>query len=92
MTQTNPIHEIQAQRAERGTPAGHVLAAVICCLPTERDLTLLAQEWLDRSHQQEHLCALVSRAAQPGQQLRCTMLATHGDAEAVLAPSLLIVG
>jgi hypothetical protein len=92
MTHTDPIHEIKAQRAERDTPAGHVLAAAIGCLLTGRELTLLALEWLDRSHQQDLLCALVSRAAQSDQQLRCTMLAAHGDAEAVLAPSLLIAG
>ena len=57
-----------------------------------RDLRLLAQEWLDQGLPADFPCAVVSRAAQPGQQIRCTTLAALGDAEPTLAPSLLIAG
>jgi uroporphyrin-III C-methyltransferase len=57
-----------------------------------RDLSLLAQEWLQQGLPPELPCAIVSRAAQPGQQVRCTTLAALGDAAHTLAPSLLIAG
>jgi uroporphyrin-III C-methyltransferase len=57
-----------------------------------RDLRLLAQEWLHQGLPPDFPCAVVSRAAQPGQQIRCTTLAALGDAEPTLAPSLLIAG
>ena len=57
-----------------------------------RDLHLLAQEWLEQGLPPEFPCVVVSRAAQPGQQIRCTTLAALGDAEPTLAPSLLIAG
>jgi len=57
-----------------------------------RDLNLLAQEWLQQGLPPDFPCAVVSRAAQPGQQVQCTTLAELGDAEPVLAPSLLIAG
>jgi uroporphyrin-III C-methyltransferase / precorrin-2 dehydrogenase / sirohydrochlorin ferrochelatase len=57
-----------------------------------RDLRLLAQEWLDEGLPEEFPCALVSRAAQPGQEVRLTTLGCLGDATAMLAPSLLIAG
>jgi siroheme synthase len=57
-----------------------------------RDLRLLAQEWLEQGLPPEFPCVVVSRAAQPGQQIRCTTLAALGDAEPTLAPSLLIAG
>jgi uroporphyrin-III C-methyltransferase len=57
-----------------------------------RDLHLLAQEWLQQGLPPEFPCVVVSRAAQPGQQIRCTTLAALGDAEPTLAPSLLIAG
>jgi uroporphyrin-III C-methyltransferase len=57
-----------------------------------RDLHLLAQEWLDQGLPADFPCAVVSRAAQPGQQIRCTTLAALGDADPTLAPSLLIAG
>jgi uroporphyrin-III C-methyltransferase len=57
-----------------------------------RDLGLLAQEWLQQGLPPDFPCAVVSRAAQPGQQVRCTTLAALGDAEPTLAPSLLIAG
>jgi uroporphyrin-III C-methyltransferase/precorrin-2 dehydrogenase/sirohydrochlorin ferrochelatase len=57
-----------------------------------RELRLLAQEWLDEGLPASFPCAVVSRAAQPGQQLRFTTLAALGDAPPALAPSLLIAG
>jgi uroporphyrin-III C-methyltransferase/precorrin-2 dehydrogenase/sirohydrochlorin ferrochelatase len=57
-----------------------------------RDLRLLAQEWLRQGLPPELPCAVVSHAAQPGQQVRCTTLTALGDAEATAAPSLLIAG
>jgi len=57
-----------------------------------RDLRLLAQEWLAEGLPADFPCAVVSRAAQPGQQIRCTTLAALGDAAHTAAPSLLIAG
>jgi uroporphyrin-III C-methyltransferase / precorrin-2 dehydrogenase / sirohydrochlorin ferrochelatase len=57
-----------------------------------RDLHLLALEWLDEGLPPDFPCALISRAGQAGQQIRCTTLAALGDAEPVPAPSLLIAG
>ena len=57
-----------------------------------RDLHLLAEEWLAMGLPPEFPCAIVSRAAQPDQQVRCTTLAALGDTEPALAPSLLIAG
>ena len=57
-----------------------------------RDLHLLAQEWLQQGLPPDFPCAVVSHAAQPGQQVRCSTLAALGDAEPTLAPSLLIAG
>ena len=57
-----------------------------------RDLSLLAQQWLDEGLPPDFPCAVVSRAAQPGQQVRHTTLAALGDAAPTAAPSLLIAG
>jgi uroporphyrin-III C-methyltransferase len=57
-----------------------------------RELHLLAQEWLQEGLPPDFPCAVVSRAAQPGQQVRCTTLAALGDAAPTAAPSLLIAG
>jgi uroporphyrin-III C-methyltransferase len=57
-----------------------------------RDLRLLAQEWLSEGLPDDFPCAVVSRAAQPGQQIRCTTLAALGDVSDTAAPSLLIAG
>jgi len=57
-----------------------------------RDLTLLAAEWLDEGLPSDFPCVIVSRAAQPDQEIRCTSLAALSDAEPALAPSLLIAG
>ncbi|MGA2167261.1 MAG: siroheme synthase CysG [Terracidiphilus sp.] len=57
-----------------------------------RDLHLLAQEWLQQGLPPDFPCAVVSRAAQPGQQVRYATLAALGDAAPTLAPSLLIAG
>jgi siroheme synthase len=57
-----------------------------------RDLRLLALEWLQEGLPADFPCAIVSRAGQQDQQVRCTTLAALGDAEPVPAPSLLIAG
>jgi siroheme synthase len=57
-----------------------------------RDLHLLALEWLHEGLPANFPCAIVSRAGQHGQQVRCTTLAALGDVEPVPAPSLLIAG
>jgi len=57
-----------------------------------RDLTLLGQEWLQQGLPPELPCAIVSRAAQPDQQVLHTTLAQLGNAAPTLAPSLLIAG
>jgi siroheme synthase len=57
-----------------------------------RDLRLLAEEWLQQGLPADFPCAVVSRAAQPDQQVHYTTLGTVGDAEPARAPSLLIAG
>jgi siroheme synthase len=57
-----------------------------------RDLNLIARQWLDEGLPPDFPCAIVSQASQPGQQLFCTTLAALGNAEPLLAPSLLIAG
>ncbi len=57
-----------------------------------RDLSLLAQQWLDEGLSPELPCAVVSRAAQPGQLVLSTTLGALGDAAPSPAPSLLIAG
>ncbi|MGA3010350.1 MAG: siroheme synthase CysG [Terracidiphilus sp.] len=57
-----------------------------------RDLRSLARQWLDEGLPPEFPCAIVSRAAQPGQQILYSTLAALGDTAPALAPSLLIAG
>lgn len=57
-----------------------------------RDLTLLAQEWLQQGLPPELPCAIVSHASQPDQQVLHTTLAELDKAAPTLAPSLLIAG
>jgi uroporphyrin-III C-methyltransferase/precorrin-2 dehydrogenase/sirohydrochlorin ferrochelatase len=67
-----------------------------------RDLKLLAEEWLAEGLPADLPCVLVSHAAQPNQQVRCTTLgalglgalglAASGDEAPLPAPSLLLAG
>jgi uroporphyrin-III C-methyltransferase / precorrin-2 dehydrogenase / sirohydrochlorin ferrochelatase len=57
-----------------------------------RDLALLAAQWLDEGLPRDFPCAIVSRAAQPDQEMRYTTLAALGEVAPELAPSLLIAG
>lgn len=57
-----------------------------------RDLRLLAEEWLQRGLPADLPCAVVSRAAQPEQQVKHTTLGALGETEPAAAPSLLIAG
>ena len=56
------------------------------------DLDLLAQEWLQQGLPPGFPCALVSNAAQAGQQIRYTTLAELHTLAPLPAPSLLIAG
>ena len=57
-----------------------------------RDLKLLAAEWIAEGLPADLPCALVSHAAQPDQQVRCTTLAALGDEAPLATPSLLLAG
>jgi uroporphyrin-III C-methyltransferase len=57
-----------------------------------RDLTLLAAQWLDEGLPVDFPCVVVSRAAQPDQEVVCTSLGALGEAPPAVAPSLLIAG
>ena len=52
-----------------------------------RDLTLLAEEWMAEGLPADFPCVLVSRAAQPDQQVQHTTLWHLGSAPAMQAPS-----
>jgi uroporphyrin-III C-methyltransferase / precorrin-2 dehydrogenase / sirohydrochlorin ferrochelatase len=57
-----------------------------------RDLNLLAEEWMQQGLPPDFPCAVVSRAGQPGEQIRCTTLVDLGALAPLPAPSLLIAG
>jgi uroporphyrin-III C-methyltransferase len=57
-----------------------------------RDLTLLADQWLTEGLPPDFPCVLVSRAAQPDQQVRHTTLEALGSERGMQAPSLLLAG
>ena len=57
-----------------------------------RDLTLLAEQWLSEGLPPEFPCVLVSRAAQPDQQVRQTTLENLGREAVMQAPSVLLAG
>ncbi|MGB7265672.1 MAG: siroheme synthase CysG [Terracidiphilus sp.] len=57
-----------------------------------RELTLLAAEWMAEGLPADLPCAVVSRAAQPDQEVAYTTLGALGDTESAAAPSLLIAG
>jgi uroporphyrin-III C-methyltransferase len=57
-----------------------------------RELGVLARQWLDEGLPADLPCAVVSRAAQPGEEVRYNTLGTLGEAEPAPAPSLLIAG
>lgn len=57
-----------------------------------RDLGLLALQWLQEGLPPDFPCAIVSHAAQPGQQVQRTTLGELENAPATLSPSLLIAG
>jgi uroporphyrin-III C-methyltransferase/precorrin-2 dehydrogenase/sirohydrochlorin ferrochelatase len=87
-------HHAQSQPENRPThaPLPQLEDATRVVYMPGRDLRVLAQQWLDEGLPPELPCAVVSRAAQPGQQIRTTTLAALGDAAPALAPSLLIAG
>ena len=87
-------HRAQSQEDNRSKrtalPSGEDATRVIY-MPG-RDLRPLAQQWLDEGLPSDFPCALVSRAAQRGQETRITTLGELGDTTPVMAPSLLIAG
>jgi uroporphyrin-III C-methyltransferase/precorrin-2 dehydrogenase/sirohydrochlorin ferrochelatase len=57
-----------------------------------RNLTLLAEQWMAEGLPGDFPCVLVSRAAQPDQQVRHTRLDNLGGEPVMQAPSLLLAG
>jgi uroporphyrin-III C-methyltransferase/precorrin-2 dehydrogenase/sirohydrochlorin ferrochelatase len=57
-----------------------------------RDLSLLALQWLQEGLPPDFPCAIVSHAAQAGQQVQRTTLGELGKAQQTRSPSLLIAG
>ncbi len=57
-----------------------------------RDLNMLALQWMQEGLPADLPCAIVSRAAQPDQQIQHTTLGSLGEAAPALAPSLLLAG
>ncbi len=57
-----------------------------------RNFRQLAQEWRKSGLPPELPCVVISRAALPDQQVRCTRLADLGDVEPGPAPTLLLAG
>jgi uroporphyrin-III C-methyltransferase len=72
-------------------PAESELATRVVYMPG-RDLRPLAKEWLGEGLPPDLPCALISRAALPGQEIQCTTLSALATARPVLAPSLLLAG
>jgi uroporphyrin-III C-methyltransferase/precorrin-2 dehydrogenase/sirohydrochlorin ferrochelatase len=84
-------HRAQSQPSGQPARARREDATRIVYMPG-RDLRPLAQQWLREGLPADFPCAVVSHAAQPGQELRRTTLAALGDAPPADAPSLLIAG
>lgn len=57
-----------------------------------RDLRMLAAQWLDEGLPPEFPCAVISRAAQPDQEVFHTTLGELGDSSPAAAPSILLAG
>jgi uroporphyrin-III C-methyltransferase len=73
-------------------PLPHLEDATRVVYMPGRDLRLLAKQWLEEGLPEDFPCALISRAAQPDQQVQTTALGALGDTQPVVAPSLLIAG
>ena len=82
----------QHAQSHNQSPLPEIEAATRVVYMPGRDLNLLAQEWLQQGLPPDFPCAVISRAAQSGQQIRCTTLAELGDLAPIPAPSLLIAG
>jgi len=57
-----------------------------------RDLTMLAAEWMAEGLPADLPCIVVSRAAQPDQEVVRTTLGSLGETEPAAAPSVLVAG
>jgi uroporphyrin-III C-methyltransferase len=84
-------HHARPQNQDQGQSPLRADATHVVYMPG-RDLSLLAQDWLDAGLPADLPCAIVSRAAQPDEQVHLTTLGALGDAPPALAPSLLIAG
>jgi uroporphyrin-III C-methyltransferase/precorrin-2 dehydrogenase/sirohydrochlorin ferrochelatase len=84
-------HRAQSRPGGQPARASREDATRIVYMPG-RDLRPLAQQWLREGLPADFPCAVVARAAQPGQELHRSTLAALGDAPPAHAPSLLIAG
>jgi uroporphyrin-III C-methyltransferase len=80
-----------AQSHNRTELPAHEDATRVVYMPG-RNLQLLAEEWLIEGLPPDLPCAVVSRAAQPEQQVVHTTIGALGNTEPAAAPSLLIAG
>jgi uroporphyrin-III C-methyltransferase/precorrin-2 dehydrogenase/sirohydrochlorin ferrochelatase len=80
-----------AQSHSQASQPQDVAATRVVYMPG-RDLRGIAQQWLDEGLPAGLPCAVVSQAAQHGQQIRYATLATLRDVTPAPAPTLLIAG
>jgi uroporphyrin-III C-methyltransferase/precorrin-2 dehydrogenase/sirohydrochlorin ferrochelatase len=85
-------HRAHAEGQSKRSPLPQIDDSTRVVYMPGRDLRMLARQWIEEGLPPDLPCAIVSRAAQPEQQIRWSTLAALGDAEATLAPSLLIAG
>jgi uroporphyrin-III C-methyltransferase/precorrin-2 dehydrogenase/sirohydrochlorin ferrochelatase len=83
---------LQTDSRSSQVPLPHREASTRIVYMPGRDLRILARQWLDEGLPLDFPCAIISRAAQPDQEVICTTLADLGDAAPSNAPSLLIAG
>jgi uroporphyrin-III C-methyltransferase/precorrin-2 dehydrogenase/sirohydrochlorin ferrochelatase len=82
----------QHAQSHNQSPLPHLEDATRVVYMPGRDLSLLAEEWLAEGLPPDFPCAVVSRAAQPDQQVRYTVLAELGKIAPTQAPSVLLAG
>ena len=87
-----PHGQVFVHGVENDAPLPEIEGATRVVYMPGRDLNLLALQWLQEGLPPDFPCAVVSRAAQPDQQIRHTTLAELGDAAPTHAPSLLLAG
>jgi uroporphyrin-III C-methyltransferase len=88
-----PQHFRQTQPHPEATlPLARLGDSTLVVYMPGRDLRALAQQWIEQGMSPELPCAVVSRAALPGQEIQCSTLAALCDTKPTAAPSLLIAG